>query len=177
MNRRMTANFTWTEDRVDLLKKLWDDGATCTAIACHLGCGSRNAVIGKVRRLGLSYRVNPVKPIGHRIRPRNGKSFSGVIQKINRVRSARERPRQAVVAAKAREAPQGFRKSLFDLGGTDCHFIVIDAPAGQFDPREPIYCGAPGASDLTRPYCPYHHALMYVRPGPRGNHHSTTEAA
>ncbi|MCK5712484.1 MAG: GcrA cell cycle regulator, partial [Hyphomicrobiaceae bacterium] len=42
----------WTDDRVDLLKKLWAEGLSASQIAGRLGSVSRNAVIGKVHRLG-----------------------------------------------------------------------------------------------------------------------------
>ncbi len=48
---------SWTEERVELLKKLWTDGLSASQIACKLGNVSRNAVIGKVHRLGLSGRA------------------------------------------------------------------------------------------------------------------------
>ena len=45
---------TWTDERVELLKKLWADGLSASQIAGELGGITRNAVIGKVHRLGLS---------------------------------------------------------------------------------------------------------------------------
>jgi GcrA cell cycle regulator len=49
---------SWTEERVDLLKKLWADGLSASQIAARLGNGvTRNAVIGKVHRLNLSGRA------------------------------------------------------------------------------------------------------------------------
>ncbi len=48
---------TWTDDRVELLKKLWMDGLSASQIAAELGGITRNAVIGKVHRLGLSGRA------------------------------------------------------------------------------------------------------------------------
>ena len=47
----------WTDERVELLKKLWQDGLSASQIAKQLGGVTRNAVIGKVHRLGLSNRV------------------------------------------------------------------------------------------------------------------------
>ena len=44
----------WTEERVALLTKLWADGLSASQIAAELGGITRNAVIGKVHRLGLS---------------------------------------------------------------------------------------------------------------------------
>ena len=53
----------WTEDRVGALKKLWLEGQSASQIAKQLGGGvTRNAVIGKVHRLGLSGRATPSQP-------------------------------------------------------------------------------------------------------------------
>src|SRR6478609_3569038 len=48
---------TWTDERVERLKKLWADGLSASQIAGELGGITRNAVIGKVHRLGLSGRA------------------------------------------------------------------------------------------------------------------------
>src|SRR6187549_3642290 len=48
---------TWSDDRVEQLKKLWEAGLSASQIAAELGNVSRNAVIGKVHRLGLSGRA------------------------------------------------------------------------------------------------------------------------
>ena len=42
----------WTDDRVEVLKKLWAEGLSASQIAARLGGVTRNAVIGKVHRLG-----------------------------------------------------------------------------------------------------------------------------
>src|ERR1700709_2830864 len=47
---------SWTDERVELLKKLWADGLSASQIAGELGGITRNAVIGKVHRLGPSGR-------------------------------------------------------------------------------------------------------------------------
>ncbi len=48
---------SWTEERVELLKRMWSEGQSASAIAKELGGVTRNAVIGKVHRLGLSNRA------------------------------------------------------------------------------------------------------------------------
>ncbi len=53
---------SWTEERIEHLKKMWTEGATASQIADELGGVSRNAVIGKAHRLGLEQRPSPVKP-------------------------------------------------------------------------------------------------------------------
>ena len=53
---------SWTEERIERLKKMWAAGSTASQIAEDLGGVSRNAVIGKAHRLGLEQRPSPVKP-------------------------------------------------------------------------------------------------------------------
>ena len=48
---------SWTDDRVEILKKLWVEGQSASQIAKELGGVTRNAVIGKAHRLGLSNRA------------------------------------------------------------------------------------------------------------------------
>jgi len=52
---------SWTDQRIDQLKALWEKGLTASQIADELGGVSRNAVIGKAHRLGLKSRPSPVK--------------------------------------------------------------------------------------------------------------------
>ncbi len=64
---------SWTDERVETLKKLWSDGLSCSQIAQELGSVSRNAVIGKVHRLGLSGRAKTPSSVAPRQRkPRTG---------------------------------------------------------------------------------------------------------
>ena len=53
---------SWTDERIDQLKTMWESGKTASQIAEELGGVSRNAVIGKAHRLGLQARPSPVKP-------------------------------------------------------------------------------------------------------------------
>mgnify|MGYP006316116531 CR=1 FL=1 len=53
---------SWTDERIDRLKTMWEKGLTASQIADELGGVSRNAVIGKAHRLGLKSRPSPVKP-------------------------------------------------------------------------------------------------------------------
>ena len=52
---------SWTDERVELLKKLWTEGLSASQIASRMGGVTRNAVIGKVHRLGLSGRATPTR--------------------------------------------------------------------------------------------------------------------
>ena len=53
---------SWTDERVETLKKMWSDGQSASQIAKELGGVTRNAVIGKVHRLGLSNRAGAASP-------------------------------------------------------------------------------------------------------------------
>ncbi|WP_380785743.1 GcrA family cell cycle regulator [Sphingomonas sp. R86521] len=53
---------SWTDERIDTLKTMWEAGQTASQIAEALGGVSRNAVIGKAHRLALQARPSPVKP-------------------------------------------------------------------------------------------------------------------
>jgi len=63
----------WTQDRINLLKRLWPEGRSAETIAQELGGGlTRNAVLGKVARLGLSeVRTGdrPQRATAHRVPP------------------------------------------------------------------------------------------------------------
>ena len=53
---------SWTDERIEQLKAMWEAGQTASQIAEALGGVSRNAVIGKAHRLGLQARPSPVRP-------------------------------------------------------------------------------------------------------------------
>ncbi len=57
------AAMSWTDERVELLKRLWGEGQSASQIAKELGGVTRNAVIGKVHRLGLSNRAGTNAPV------------------------------------------------------------------------------------------------------------------
>ena len=54
----------WSDERVAVLKKMWLEGNSASEIAKELGNITRNAVIGKVHRLGLSNRDTNVSKAG-----------------------------------------------------------------------------------------------------------------
>ena len=55
----MAENLGWTEERLVLLKDLWEKGLSISQIGEELGV-SRNAVAGKVHRLMLPKRTSPI---------------------------------------------------------------------------------------------------------------------
>ncbi len=60
----------WTEQRIETLRKLWGQGQTASQIAAILGGITRNAVIGKAHRLGLTGRPSPIKREAGSAQPR-----------------------------------------------------------------------------------------------------------
>ena len=52
---------SWTDERIETLRTMWEAGQTASQIAEALGGVSRNAVIGKAHRLGLQARPSPVR--------------------------------------------------------------------------------------------------------------------
>ncbi len=62
---------SWTDERVEMLKLMWTEGKSASQIAKELGGVTRNAVIGKVHRLGLSNRgpngEAPAEPVAELI--------------------------------------------------------------------------------------------------------------
>src|SRR5712672_3275258 len=68
----------WTDERVESLKKLWGDGLSASQIAAELGGITRNAVIGKVHRLGLSGRAKSTASATPR--PRKARAHSQMLR-------------------------------------------------------------------------------------------------
>ncbi|WP_347140023.1 GcrA family cell cycle regulator [Paracoccus sp. SSK6] len=98
---------SWTDERVETLKRMWAEGQSASAIAKELGGVTRNAVIGKVHRLGLSNRSDEPEPVpAPAPEPAIG---SGAEKKIDRKPAAepvRPEPQPAVAAAPADPAPE-----------------------------------------------------------------------
>ncbi len=145
---------SWTDDRIERLKKLWSEGLSASQIASELGGVTRNAVIGKVHRLHLSGRVKTSSASA----PRSRKTA---------VRAAAARPRVApvargnlalvaetdvVVAYRPAEeviVPISRRISIMELREGTCRWPMGDPLAPDF-----VFCG--GDCDVGRPYCAAH---------------------
>ena len=88
----------WTDERVEMLKKLWLDGQSASQIAKQLGGVTRNAVIGKVHRLGLSGRAAPSQPAGTVFKaPRPARPATGAVP-VSRKASAAAAPAEKPTA-------------------------------------------------------------------------------
>jgi GcrA cell cycle regulator len=108
---------SWTEERIERLKKMWHDGATASQIADELGGVSRNAVIGKAHRLGLEQRPSPVKP-GDEEKAKKAPAAAAA-PKAAAPKAETPRPAEAAPAAapapQQRQQPSGPRVSAHDL--------------------------------------------------------------
>ena len=81
---------SWNDERVELLKKMWSEGQSASQIAKELGNVTRNAVIGKVHRLGLSNRAGavPVKP-AEKVEAAPARPAAKAAETVPRLRRAR----------------------------------------------------------------------------------------
>ena len=156
----------WTDERVEILKKLWAEGFSCSQIAMRLGRVSRNAVIGKVSRLGLADRVTVVSKKGQR-------------PSINsRPRITPDRARfpsfdadtKSLASVEARSAKDDIGRVTFDeLAESHCRYVVGDVRTAY------KFCGAEKVPGL--PYCGDHAARCYAQPQMRTPHRGPVDEA
>jgi GcrA cell cycle regulator len=139
---------------VELLKKLWSEGLSASQIAAELGGITRNAVIGKVHRLGLSGRAK--SPSSAAPRPRKPRS-SGMIRVSRpaiRGNTALAYEYEVEPEPELLEIPMEQRKTLLQLNEHTCRWPVGDPGAADF-----FFCGGETANEL--PYCSYHSRVAY----------------
>jgi len=154
---------SWTDERVELLKKLWQDGLSASQIAAELGGVTRNAVIGKVHRLGLSGRGQPTSSIKRQrrthstgIRRPRPVSVGNLALKSNLdyLPDADLQPRRNVVV------PIPLKLSIFQLNEHTCKWPIGDPGREDFH-----FCGHESLESV--PYCEYHAGVAYQAPEPR----------
>lgn len=165
------AATSWTDERVELLGKLWGEGLSASQIAALLGGGvTRNAVIGKVHRLGLSGRTKAGQPAAAS-RPAKARPPAApaapvpvVAPRPRLVASAPEADLPAAfapppapeppAAAEAAEIPISQRVSILELRETMCRWPLGDPQNPEFG-----FCGSRTVTGL--PYCLVHCRLAY----------------
>ncbi|MEO7277810.1 MAG: GcrA family cell cycle regulator [Sphingomicrobium sp.] len=96
---------SWTDERIERLKKMWHDGATASQIADGLGGVSRNAVIGKAHRLGLEQRPSPVKSGEAKAGRKTAASATAATATAGRTATPRAAKAQAAAPASAKAPP------------------------------------------------------------------------
>ena len=152
----------WTDDRVDLLKKLWAEGLSASQIAGRLGSVTRNAVIGKVHRLGLSGRATTSRMKSHRPRQRMAskrmaKSRYATIG--NPALRALYNAETNVYLPPTEELviPVAERKSIQTLTEVTCRWPIGDPQHTEFH-----FCGKNKVPGL--PYCEFHARRAFQPP-------------
>ena len=155
----------WTDERVEMLKKLWLDGLSASQIAKQLGGVTRNAVIGKVHRLGLSGRATPSQPQ----RP--------VFKAPRPARPAVAAPRRVVssetqalpaVTVPTFYAEEPGSATVLTLGAHMCKWPIGDPSTDGF-----TFCGRRSSEG---PYCGEHARVAY-QPQQKKGRSSATELA
>ncbi|TLP46029.1 MULTISPECIES: GcrA family cell cycle regulator [Cohaesibacter] len=158
---------SWTDERVELLKKLWADGLSASQVAAELGGVTRNAVIGKVHRLGLSGRAKTTTtaPRARRSRPqssRPARPSSGPAPTVGATALKADAKPQATPQPKAEQKPAvdavvvpiSKRATILTLTENTCKWPIGDPGDNDFH-----FCGC--KSEQDSPYCKYHSEIAY----------------
>jgi GcrA cell cycle regulator len=157
---------TWTDERVELLKKLWADGLSASQIAGELGGITRNAVIGKVHRLGLSGRAKaPSSSVPRQRKPRAPSMFRAPRPMMRGNTALAHMPAYDYDPEPEPEPieniiPIGQRCTLLELNDEKCHWPIGDPGQPDF-----FFCG--GKTNAGTPYCGYHGRVAYQPPAAR----------
>ncbi|MDJ0512447.1 MAG: GcrA family cell cycle regulator [Methyloceanibacter sp.] len=153
----------WTDERVDLLKKLWSEGLSASQIAGRLGGVTRNAVIGKVHRLGLSGRATTSRSSVPRPRrnhaPRQNRAPSitfGTRGNVALKPTFEEEFEAAPAPAPVEELviPLHERASILTLKDCMCKWPIGDPTDEDFH-----FCGRKKSG--SSPYCEYHSRMAF----------------
>jgi len=149
----VNADQTWNDQNVERLKQLYADGLSMSEIAAEIGGMSRNAVMGKVHRLGLVLRgKTPAKPKVAKPKPR-ALHWTGFPKR----KSPDRKPPMIVdghQSPKVECVPLNIR--FLDTTDSQCKYIIGDANGA-----ETICCGLP--SEEGKPYCWHHDRACHVR--------------
>ncbi len=132
----------WSDDRVEQLKTLWTEGLSASQIARALGGVTRNAVIGKVHRLGLAGRASPSRAERPRV-------------SLPKVPSMRTHvPAIPVVEEDPLTLDDGSHATVLTISDRMCRWPIGDPAATEFH-----FCGHSPKSGS--PYCEAHARTAY----------------
>jgi len=164
---------SWTDERVEQLRQHWLEGKSASQIAGLLGNGvTRNAVIGKVHRLGLAGRAKsppsapprprPSVPQGAAHRPAASRPLAA--QRMVRGATALALAPQSLAEPEPQTfagvvVPMSLRVTIVELKEAMCRWPLGDPASPDFR-----YCGSPAPGG---PYCVHHAALAYQPPHER----------
>jgi GcrA cell cycle regulator len=157
---------SWNDERVETLKKLWSDGLSASQIAGRLGGVTRNAVIGKVHRLGLSGRATTSRMKSHR--PRTRAQQPRRLMKPRFANVGNPALRQLYLGdtepytppAEELVIPVNERRSIQTLTEACCRWPIGDPQHQDFH-----FCGRKKIAGL--PYCDFHARRAFQPPQPR----------
>lgn len=161
----------WNDERVELLKKLWSEGLSASQIAGRLGGVTRNAVIGKVHRLGLSGRATTSRMKSHRPRARAAAAAATARRMQQKTRFAPQgnsavrnlfQPDAEPFVPSVEELviPLKERRTIQTLTECSCRWPIGDPQAEDFH-----FCGKNKVTGL--PYCEFHARRAFQPPQPR----------
>ncbi len=159
---------SWTDERVELLRKLWLEGLSASRIAAELAGGvTRNAVIGKVHRLGLSGRIKAmaveastrarpgaIKP-GPATRPMVSQAAVAAVTQDNAVALRVGPPAPPIRSPGDKRVAFAENVTIMDLRESMCRWPVGDPSSAEFR-----YCGSK-APIGAGPYCAHHSRMAY----------------
>jgi GcrA cell cycle regulator len=130
----------WTDERVEQLKQLWTEGLSASQIARQLGGVTRNAVIGKVHRLGLAGRATPARAERPRIQmPRRTPVLRAAVPMVV----------QPIVERDPLTDDLGNHVTVLTISDRNCKWPIGDPASGGFH-----FCGhSPKGGS---PYCEAH---------------------
>ena len=131
---------SWTHERIEHLKKLWEAGHTASNIATELGGITRNAVIGKAHRLGLSGRM---------------KSKS----KVSSVSIVRRKKMPAHRNSKIIELTTSVSEPMNPISFAGIKDGLCRWPLGEPEDLDFKFCGRSSNDGVV--YCDEHHSLAY----------------
>jgi GcrA cell cycle regulator len=157
--------FKWTEERVDRLKTQWADGCSAGAIAADLRGITRNAVIGKVHRLGLNglnnHPMRSAKGIALKLKAKKNTMHRANYQTERRIAlnflfgiaNGHRLPRATEMCDLVPETPMR-GMTLLELDSTHCHW-----PCGE--PGKPgfLFCGSDARLGFS--YCAFHERVAH----------------
>jgi GcrA cell cycle regulator len=162
---------SWTNDRIELLQKLWLEGWSASRIAAELAHGiTRNAVIGKVYRLGLSGRAKAgsgsvVTSPSHQKGPQRSVQRPANSPRVigNTALAMHPLVIEAPLPQRARDVvvPISEPVTILELRESMCRWPIGDPAQSDFR-----FCGAkklPG----NGPYCACHSRIAYQSPHDR----------
>ena len=154
----------WTEQMVDDLRAMWKEGLTTAEIGKRLGV-SKNSIVGKVHRLGLSGRPSPIKkkeevenPVVE-AKPLPTKKAEKVKSEPVPASKKVEEPKEEKIEIKVAKQPETPRKehvSLVDLDNHTCRWPIGDPKDENFH-----FCGK--KVKIGQTYCEEHANIAYVK--------------